>query len=120
MTRDQPYLVVAAVTAAGVLLFAGAAAGRRVLAPRAPSPAKLTTYESGVDPVGTGWAQSSIRYYLYAFLYVVFAVDTVYLFPWAVVLPALGWAGVVEMAVFLGVIAIGLLHAVRRGALRWS
>lgn len=120
MTRDQPYLVVAAVVVAGILLFAGAGAARRVLAPRAPGPAKATTYESGVDPVGTGWAQSQIRYYLYAFLYVVFAVDTVYLFPWAVVLARLGWGGVVEMAVFLGVIAVGLLHAVRRGVLRWS
>ena len=120
MSRDQPYLVVAAVIAAGILLFAGAGAARRALAPRAPSPAKSTTYESGVDPVGTGWAQSQIRYYLYAFLYVVFAVDTVYLFPWAVVLARLGWAGVVEMGVFLGVIALGLLHAVRRGARRWA
>ncbi|MFI7588048.1 NADH-quinone oxidoreductase subunit A [Spongisporangium articulatum] len=117
---DQPYLVVAAVTAAGVLLFAGAMAARRLLAPRVPTTGKLTTYESGVDPVGGGWAQSQIRYYLYAFLYVVFAVDTVYLFPWAVVLKRLGWASLAEMAVFLGIIAVGLLHAIRRGALRWS
>ena len=120
MTRDQPYLVVAAVVAAGILLFAGAGAARRMLAPRVPTPGKRTTYESGVDPVGAGWAQSQIRYYLYAFLYVVFAVDTVYLFPWAAVLARLGWAGVAEMAAFLGVLAVGLLHAVRRGALRWS
>ena len=54
--------------------------------PAAPTPEKLTTYECGVDPVGEGWAQTQIRYYLYAFLYVIFAVDAVYLFPWATVL----------------------------------
>ena len=120
MTRDQPYLVVAAVTAAGILLFVGANAARRMLSPRVPTRAKALTYESGVDPVGSGWAQSQIRYYLFAFLYVIFAVDTVYLFPWAVVLERFGWASVAEMGVFLGIIAVGLLHAIRRGALRWS
>jgi NADH-quinone oxidoreductase subunit A len=118
--NDQPYLVVAAVLAAGVLLFAGAMAAGRVLSPRAPSAEKSLTYESGVDPVGSGWAQSQIRYYLYAFLYVIFAVDAVYLFPWVTVVERYGWATLVEMGVFLGIIAIGLLHAARRGALRWT
>jgi NADH-quinone oxidoreductase subunit A len=109
---EQPYLVVAAVLGAGVLLFAGAMAARRLLSPRVPSPEKTLTYESGVDPVGTGWAQSQIRYYLYAFLYVIFAVDAVYLFPWVTVVERFGWATLGEMGVFL--------HAVRRGALRWT
>jgi NADH-quinone oxidoreductase subunit A len=61
-----------------------------------------------------------VRYYLYAFLYVVFAVDAVYLFPWATVVGRLGWGTVVEMAVFLGVLAVGLLHAWLRGALSWQ
>lgn len=120
MSSDQPYLVVGAVVAAGVLLFGGAMAAGRVLSPRAPSNEKSLTYESGVDPVGSGWAQSQIRYYLYAFLYVIFAVDAVYLFPWVTVVERYGWATVAEMGVFLGIIAIGLLHAARRGALRWT
>jgi NADH-quinone oxidoreductase subunit A len=117
---DQPYLVVGVVVAAGVLLFAAAMGAARLLRPAVPTPAKLTTYESGVDPVGEGWAQTQVRYYLYAFLYVVFAVDAVYLFPWATVVAGLGWAGVAEMAIFLGILAVGLLHAARTGALRWS
>jgi NADH-quinone oxidoreductase subunit A len=120
MAGGDSYLVVGAVLAAGVLLFAGAMAAARLLRPRVPSPEKVLTYESGVDAVGSGWAQSQIRYYLYAFLYVIFAVDAVYLFPWASVVAKFGWATLAEMGVFLAIIALGLLHAARRGALRWT
>ena len=116
----HPYVVVAAVVAAGVLLFAGALTANRLLRPVAPTPAKARTYECGVDPVGTGWSQTQIRYYLYAYLYVVFAVDAAYLFPWATVVSDLGWATLAEMAVFLGILAVGLLHAWRKGVLRWQ
>jgi NADH-quinone oxidoreductase subunit A len=112
--------VVGAVLAAGVLVFVLGMAANRLLRPDVTTAEKLTTYESGVDPVGTGWAQSHVRYYLYAFLYVIFAVDAVYLFPWVTVVERLGWATLVEMGVFLGIVAIGLLHAARRGALRWT
>ncbi|MEO6019575.1 MAG: NADH-quinone oxidoreductase subunit A [Knoellia sp.] len=116
------YVTAAAVLATGILLVIAAMGARRLLAPRAPSTAKLSTYESGVDPVGEGWAQSQIRYLSYAFLYVVFAVDAVYLFPWAHVLrdPHLGAASLVEIAVFIGIIVVGLVHAARRGLLRWT
>jgi len=120
MAGDHSYLVVAAVLAAGILLFVGAMAANRLLRPRVPTPEKALTYESGVDAVGSGWAQSQIRYYLYAFLYLVFAVDAVYLFPWVTVVARFGWATLSEMGVFLAIIAIGLLHAVRRGALQWT
>ncbi len=117
----SPYVVVAAVVLAGVLLFAAAMGARRVLAPAAPTRAKLATYESGVDPVGRDWAQTQVRYLVYAFLYVIFAVDAVYLFPWALVLrsPHLGAASLVEIAVFIGIVVVGLAHAARRGLLRW-
>jgi NADH-quinone oxidoreductase subunit A len=116
----QPWVVIGAVVAGGVLFFATAMVANRLLRPQVLRPEKATTYESGVDPVGRGWAQTQIRYYLYAYLYVVFAVDAVYLFPWATVVEELGWATLAEMGVFLGVLAAGLLHAWRRGALRWS
>jgi NADH-quinone oxidoreductase subunit A len=115
------YLVVLAVALAGVALVAGAGGARRLLAPSHPTAAKRTTYESGVDPVGSGWSQGSVRYFAYALLYVVFAVDVVYLFPWALVLRSeLGTASLVEMAVFVGVLLLGLAHAWRRGLLRWA
>jgi NADH-quinone oxidoreductase subunit A len=116
------YVVAAAVVLAGVLLFTAAMAARLLLAPRAVTPAGRRTYESGVDPVGTGWAQSQIRYVSFAFLYVVFAVDAVYLFPWALVArdAEVGVAALVEVGVFVGVILVGLGHAARRGLLRWD
>ncbi|RIK15732.1 MAG: NADH-quinone oxidoreductase subunit A [Acidobacteria bacterium] len=114
------YLVVAAVVLAGVALVAAAMGARRLLAPHDPTPAKVTTYESGVDPVGSGWEQGSVRYLVYTLLYVVFAVDAVYLFPWALVIRTeLGLASLVEMAIFIGVIVVALLHVWRRGLLRW-
>lgn len=116
------YAAAAAVALAGILLVTAGMTARRLLAPRAPSPAKLTTYESGVDPVGEGWAQSQIRYLSFAFLYVIFAVDAVYLFPWALVIrnPDLGVTSLIEMAIFVGILVLGLVHAARRGLLRWS
>lgn len=121
LSRVSPYLTVAGVVLAGALLFVAAMGARLILAPRAPTAMKLTTYECGVDPVGEGWAQTNVRYFLYAFLYVVFAVDAVYLFPWATVIRSsdLGLASLAEMAIFILVVLIGLAHAARRGLLRW-
>lgn len=116
----REYLVVAAVVLAGVALVAAAMGSRRLLAPHDPTAAKVTTYESGVDPVGEGWAQGSVRYLVFTLLYVIFAVDAVYLFPWALVVRTeLGLASLVEMAIFIGVIVVALLHVWRRGLLRW-
>lgn len=116
------YLAAAGVLGIGLVLVIAAMGARLLLAPRAPSSAKLATYESGVDPVGEGWAQSQVRYLSFAFLYVVFAVDAVYLFPWAYVIrdAELGAASLVEIGIFIGIIVIGLLHAARRGLLRWT
>jgi NADH-quinone oxidoreductase subunit A len=116
----REYLVVAVVVLAGVALVAAAMGVRRLLAPSDPHPGKLTTYESGVDPIGSGWEQGSVRYLVFTLLYVIFAVDAVYLFPWALVLRTeLGPASLVEMAVFIGVLVVALLHVWRRGLLRW-
>jgi NADH-quinone oxidoreductase subunit A len=120
MSGQQPYLVVGAVIAAGILLFVAMTGIARLMRPQVRSAEKSLTYESGVDPVGRGWAQINIRYFLYVFLYLIFAVDAVYLFPWATVLVKFGWATVGEMGVFIAILAIGLLHAIRRGALKWS
>jgi NADH-quinone oxidoreductase subunit A len=114
------YLVLAFVVLLGGCLVAAAAGARRLLAPSHVTAAKQTTYESGVDPVGRGWSQGSLRYLVFAFLYVVFAVDAVYLFPWALVLRTdLGLASLVEMGIFIGVLVLGLAHAWRRGLLTW-
>ncbi len=112
----------------GVLLLVGVAfvvvafGANRLLRPTAPTREKLLTYECGVDPVGEGWAQTHLRFYMYAYLFVVFAVDAVYLFPWATVFAAPGYGVVtlVEMGVFLGFLSVGILYAWRKGVLRWA
>jgi NADH-quinone oxidoreductase subunit A len=114
------YLPLVVILAVGVLLVAGMLAGNRLLRPSQPSAEKLLSYECGVDPVGEGWAQTHVRYYVYAYLYVIFAVDAVFLFPWATVFAGLGWASVIEMGVFIGFIAVGLLYAWRTGVLTWT
>ncbi|WP_248961917.1 NADH-quinone oxidoreductase subunit A [Sphaerisporangium perillae] len=116
------YTVVALLFAIGVAVFAGALLVNRLLSPRHPTPDKLMTYECGVDPVGEGWAQSQIRYYVFTYLYVVFAVDAVFLFPWATVFaaPGFGMTTLVEMFVFLAFIAIGILYAWRKRVLAWT
>ena len=114
------YAAVGAIVVAGVLLATAMLGVNRLMRPQVASRDKRTTYESGVDPVGEGWAQSTVRYYVYAFLYVIFAVDAVFLFPWALVLEQIGHAAAVEMGVFVGVLAIGLAYAWRKGVLSWT
>lgn len=90
-----------------------------LLRPTKPSPQKYLTYESGVDPVGTGWSQSQIRYYIFALLFVMFDVEAVFIFPWATRLEAYGAFGLIEMLVFIFILLLGLVYAWRKGVLRW-
>jgi NADH-quinone oxidoreductase subunit A len=115
------WAVVGVLALVGCAFVAVAFLANRSLRPYHPTPQKLLTYECGVDPVGDGWAQMHVRYYVFAYLYVVFAVDAVYLFPWATVFAAPGYGTVtlVEMGLFVGFLAVGLLYAWRRGVLRW-
>ncbi|MBB2909123.1 NADH-quinone oxidoreductase subunit A [Streptosporangium becharense] len=116
------YGVVVALFAIGLVIVAGALAVNRALRPSRPTPEKLLTYECGVDPVGEGWAQSQIRYYVFTYLYVIFAVDAVFLFPWATIFatPGFGLTTLAEMFVFLGFIALGILYAWRKRVLTWT
>ncbi len=123
MSDAQPYVVLGLVLLAGIALFLAGTEATRILRPSCPTPAKLTTYECGVDPIGAGgaWAQVPLPYLNYAYLYVIFAVDVMYLLPWGTVadLPQFSAKGLVEMAIFLGVLFLGLGYAWRSGALRW-
>jgi NADH-quinone oxidoreductase subunit A len=116
----ESYLPVLAIFVVGGALVTAILIGNRLLRPSRPSPAKRLTYECGVDPVGEGWAQVHVRYYVFAYLYVVFAVDAVFLFPWATVFEAFGWVTVGEMGVFVGIVAVGLAYAWRKGTLAWT
>ncbi len=116
----RSYGTVAALAVAGAGLVAVAILLAKVVAPKRPLPEKLTTYECGIDPVGEGWSQSQIRYYIYAFLFVIFDVESVFIFPWAVVFEDLGMYAVVSMSIFILILGAGLLYAWRKGVLKWA
>jgi NADH-quinone oxidoreductase subunit A len=113
--------VVAAAIGLGAAFVLAGLVANRLLRPEVPTAEKYLTYECGLDPVGEDWAQTNIRYYVFAYLYVIFAVDAVYLFPWATVLDAEGFGltTLVEMVIFIGFLAVGIAYAWRRGVLRW-
>src|SRR5207249_7902283 len=115
----RQYLTVGIFALAAVLMVGLMLGLGRLVRPVRPQPQKYVTYESGVDPVGTGWSQSHVRYYIYALLFVMFDVEAVFVFPWAVRLEALGVFGLVEMTVFILILALGLVYAWRKGVLRW-
>jgi NADH-quinone oxidoreductase subunit A len=120
-TYYSAYSIVGILALLGVFFVAASFAANRLLAPLHPTPEKQLSYECGVDPVGTGWAHTHVRYYIYGYLYVIFAVDSVYLFPWATVFAAPGFRGttLLEMFVFLGFLAVGILYAYKKGVLTW-
>src|ERR687895_646490 len=91
----------------------------RLVRPDVPTPEKYTTYESGIDPIGRGWAQSNVRYYIFALLFVIFDVEAVFLFPWAVVFERLGTQGFVEMIIFIVILAFALVYAIKKRVLEW-
>src|SRR5262249_14930372 len=116
------YATLGLLVLAGLAFFVVAMAANWMLRTTRPSREKASTYECGLDPVGGDWAQAQIRYYVYAYLYVLFAVEAVFLFPWAVVFdaPGYGMTAIVEMAVFVGVLVLGLLYAWRKRVLTWT
>jgi NADH:ubiquinone oxidoreductase subunit 3 (subunit A) len=115
----RTYLTVAIFMVAAVGLIALLLGVGSLIRPVRPSAEKLMSYESGVDPVGDGWSQSQIRYYVFALLFVMFDVEAVFIFPWATRLEVYAGFGLVEMGVFLFVLVLGLLYAWKKGVLRW-
>ena len=116
----QDYITVAAFAAFGVVLVAVTLGVTYLVRPSNPTKEKLTTYECGVDPVGSGWSQSFVRYYIFGLLFVVFDVEAVFLFPWAIVAESLGVPGLVAMIIFILTLLEGLLYAVRKGVMKWE
>lgn len=107
------FLVVGAVLAFALVTLP------RFMAPRIPSALKSAPYECGEVPTGDPWIRFRVEYYVYALIFVIFDVEAALLYPWAVVARKLGTAGLIEMGVFVGVLALGLAYAWRKGALRW-
>lgn len=116
----QDYITVAVFAGFGMLLVAVAVGASALLRPKNPTPTKAQSYECGIDPVGGGWSQTHVRYYIFALLFLIFDVEAVFIFPWAVRLESLGTFALVEMAIFIVILLGGLVYAVRKGVLRWE
>ena len=119
------YLTVAIFIAIGAILVGGAVAANKAIAPNAPGGLKDVPYESGIEPIGGGWNQSHIRYYIFALLFLIFDIEAVFIFPWAIQLEYFadndfGLAALIIMFLFILTLLEGLLYAIRKGVLTWE
>ncbi len=96
----------------------GLAVGR-LLRPYKPSASKLSPYECGIEPESDARERTSVRFYIIAILFVIFDVETVFLFPWAVIYDELALFGLIEMFIFLGILIVGYFYVWKKGALEW-
>ena len=107
-------LVISTVMAAVVIVLG------TIIGPRHPTPRKLQPYESGMTPIGPAQRRFPIKFYLIAVLFILFDVEIIFLYPWAVVFRQLGWFGFVEMLVFVGILLVGYVYIWKKGALEWD
>lgn len=119
------YITVLVFMAVGAVIVGGALLLSTVLRPNHPTKTKSEIYECGIDPVGGGWSQSHIRYYIFALLFLIFDVEAVFIFPWALNVEGFAEAGMggfifVEMVIFIVILLLGLVYAIRKGVLRWE
>jgi len=114
------YLAVFLAVNIGFILVATALIAARILAPYSKEENKTTSYECGMLPIGRVRAQIHVRYYLFAILFLIFDVEAVFLFPWAVSFVDAGKAAFWEMVLFIGILAAGLGYAWKKGVLQWS
>jgi len=103
-----------------IVLVSAALIIARLIAPRSSNPQKGEPYECGIPTRGTSWMQFKVGYYLFAILFLMFDVETVLLFPWAVIMKDLGVAGLFSILFFLLILVLGLAYAWRKGALEWK
>jgi NADH-quinone oxidoreductase subunit A len=107
-------LGLSAVQAIGIVVLS------RLASPMRPTPVKSSPYESGITPLGSTRERFSVKFYLVAILFIVFDLETVFLIPWGVMFRELGLFGLVEMAVFMTILLVGLVYAWKKGALQWD
>ena len=104
----------------GAIFVAGGLVSSWFLRPKRPYPNKLTSYECGEEPVGQSWIKFNIRFYVVALIFLIFDVEVVFLFPWAVVFQKLGMYAFLEMAVFLAILVVGYIYVWVKGDLDWD
>ena len=115
----RQYLAVAVFVGAAFAMVGAMLGMARLLRPTVPQRDKYITYESGSDPLPL-FGQANVRYYVYALLFVIFDVEAVFIFPWAIEVDAFGWFGLVEIFVFVAILLLGLAYVWRKGLLKWA
>ena len=104
----------------GVIFVAGGIITNRLIRPHKPNPEKSTIYECGEEPIGNPWVKFNIRFYTVALIFLIFEVEVVFLFPWAVIYKELGLFAFIEMVVFLLILILGYVYAWAKGDLEWD
>lgn len=117
---QNSYLIVVVFLLLGIILPVGALTLGRFLRPYLPTEEKRTTYESGLDPFHDSRVQFNVRYYIFALMFVIFDVETVFLYPWAVAYDKLGIFALIEMLIFVVMLFIGLIYAWKKKVLKWT
>lgn len=118
LLNSYNFVAIMAIVAIGFPLVALAMAW--FIRPKRPTKLKHLTYECGLETIGDTWVQFRVQYYIYALIFVVFDVETVFLFPWAVAYKQLGLYALAEMFIFIAILVVGLAYAWRKGVLRWN
>ncbi len=117
--QNQPWLFIGIFLVIAPILPAVALLIPRLIAPKKPNPIKSETYECGIETVGDTWVQFKIQYYIFALIFLVFDVETVFLYPWAAAFGQLTLFAVLEGVLFILILVFGLIYAWRKGALEW-
>lgn len=115
----NPWLYIGLFLVIGTIVPVVPIAFSAIIAPKKPNSIKQSTYECGMETVGDSWVQFRAEYYIFALVFLVFDVETVFLFPWALSLKALDMFAVIEGIVFIMILVVGLLYTWRKGMLEW-
>ena len=91
-----------------------------IVAPKKPNPIKSASYECGVESKGDSWVQFKVQYYIYALMFVIFDIEVIFIYPWAVAYKQMGFFAFIEMLVFLAILALGLIYAWKKNVLEWK
>jgi len=118
------YIPILIIMSFAVIMAIAFAVVSKVIGPKNPNPVKLSTYESGMEPVGTARTRFSVKYYMAAMMFIIFDIEIVFMYPWAVTFRSFeGYYliyALIEMIVFIGILIIGYIYMLRKGALKWD
>ncbi len=117
---ENPWLYIGLFLIIGIVIPVAPLLIAAVIAPKKPNPIKQSTYECGMETVGDSWVQFKAQYYVFALVFLVFDVETVFLFPWAITLKALPMFAVLEGVIFILILFAGLVYTWRKGLLEWA